>query len=338
MRAPGPVSRLCLALVLFLAIAAKGLCGELWFEDSNLGVAGGLPGDFKEKFVNPESWAEARKHIAVYMVRTNVLFDGRHGISEEFLRDHFFPVLAASRIRFALDAGGATWMTQPGRARLLPRELELVRRIERLGGKVCCISLQSVLSKPLPANARALDYPMAQRVADVVAYAQAVHALDPSIAIGLIDALPSHGEDYRGPYLALKQALEQRGLKLAYIHLDTTYELIRDRRQGMSWQTVAEVERFVRGPVDARFGLFFTSRQGGVASARAFHVNVVGMLEESLSQRLAPDSYILASWFPHPSSSIPENAGGFDFPAMRTTLQFGRRLEQLQSGRLREAR
>jgi hypothetical protein len=44
-----------------------------------------------------------------------------------------------------------------------------------------------------------------------------------------------------------------------------------------------------------------------------------------------PGDLIIASWFPHPQKTIPENADGNDYPFMRTVLEYGRRLEQIKN-------
>ena len=43
-----------------------------------------------------------------------------------------------------------------------------------------------------------------------------------------------------------------------------------------------------------------------------------------------PGDFIIASWFPHPRDTVPESAAGDDYPAMRTALEFGRRLERME--------
>ncbi len=58
--------------------------------------------------------------------------------------------------------------------------------------------MQSVLSKPLRENGQVVEYPMQQRIRDVVEYVKMARGQLPDVEIGIIDALPSKGQDYQG--------------------------------------------------------------------------------------------------------------------------------------------
>jgi hypothetical protein len=60
------------AILGFVIVAATALpspAADVWYEDNNLGKAGGMPADFVEKFRQPESFSQATKYIRVYMMR-----------------------------------------------------------------------------------------------------------------------------------------------------------------------------------------------------------------------------------------------------------------------------
>lgn len=46
----------------------------------------------------------------------------------------------------------------------------------------------------------------------------------PDVEIGIIDALPTKGRDYRDPYGQLAAALGEDGLELGFLHLDCPYQ------------------------------------------------------------------------------------------------------------------
>jgi hypothetical protein len=318
------LSRYFLVMVLLVSALAwnTGFAAQIWYEDNNMAKPAGLPDDFQEKFARPEAWAGARKHIDTYMFRANIFGNKAGQVDDALLKNQIIPVLKQSGIKIALDVGGATWRGFGNRDDLLNEELRLVERIGKLGGEVSYISMQSILSKKLFDKGEEVPYPMEQRVADAVDYAKAVKGRFPNIRIGIIDALPSHGKDYQSAYVALAKAFKANGLSLDHVILDLPYELVKERKAGMSWQKLLQVERFVKRDIGAKFGLIATSRKAGYQSDRDFHQAVMAMQENYAKAGGDPDFYLLASWFPHPSATIPDTAKGGDFPAMRTVLEF----------------
>ena len=315
------------ALAIFLLQAlttAAGLAAPLlWYEDNNLGRAGGMPPDFIEKFHRPETFLEASRHIDVYMIRANVLAK----LDDAFLTTLLEPYLRGNRIKLAVDATGVVWAQAPGRDKAFAANIQLLDRLKRLGIDVHYISLQSVLSKPLVRAGRTIEYPLGKRNQDVIVFARASRSIYPRAEIGIIDALPSHGKDYRRPYRQLRDAMSREGLNLSYIHVDMPFEIPHELQLGVTWQTLREVERYVEEELDLQFGFFTTSRTGGNISSRAFHDRVMAALECYTGAMGTPRDWLIASWFPHPRKTIPENVTGDDYPVMRTVLAFGRRLE-----------
>ena len=313
-------------LVFLTAIASAALAADLWYEDNNRGKGGGMPPDFVEKFHQPESFQQATRYINVYLMRANVL----SVLDDQFLTTLFFPYLKKNNIKLAINAGGATWAQKPGREHVFNREIDLLKRLKRLGVQVDYISLQSVLSKPLRINREKVDYPLSKRIEDVVAYSRAVREIYPQAAIGIIDALPSHGEDYRQPYRLLKDAMAREKLVLSYIHLDSSFNAVLRGNKGITWQTIRELESYVEDDLGLNFGYFTKSRKGGQTSSKAFHQGVMAALECYAGVGGTPRDFIVASNFRHPQKTIPETATGDDYPLMRTVLEFGRQLERIE--------
>ncbi len=300
----------------------------LWYEDNNMGTAGGIPPDFKEKFYRPDLWEGAREAIDVYYVRATMLLNPENGLDDSFLEENFVPVLEESGVEIALDAVGASFL----RARPAPaderieREISLIEKLGAMGGRVGYVALQSVLSKPLREEGRVVEYPTHQRIEDVVEYAKTARERLPDVQLGIIDALPTKGLDYRDPYGGLAAALSGEDLELNFVHLDCPYE---DPQEGarITWEGVKEVESFVKGEVGARFGFVCTSRTGGEASDEAWNDSVLDALRQYASVNGTPDEYVVMSWFPHPGSTIPESAEPGLFPDTKTVLPLARELE-----------
>lgn len=310
----------------FSAISAAAAAADIWYEDNNLGRPGGMPPDFAEKFQHPETFNHASRYIHVYMVRANVL----DVMDDRFLAGAFYPYLNRNRIKLAIDATGATWTQTSGRKKIASGEIRLLERLKRLGIQVDYISLQSVLSQPLVLGGTTVDYPLSKRIEDVVAYAKAARAVYPQAQIGIIDALPSYNQDYRQPYLMLKDALAQEGIPLSYIHLDMPFDIPREQRHGVTWQQARAVESYVEDELGLRFGLLATSRKGGEISGKAIHERTLAAQECYMGAGGTPGDFIVASWFPYPRTTIPETAAGDDYPAMRTVLEFGRQLDHIE--------
>lgn len=312
--------------LLFSIISAAAAAADIWYEDNNLGKPGGMPPDFASKFGQTESFNQASQYLRVYMVRTNVL----DAMDDEFLAGLFHPYLTRNNIQLALDAVGATWMQAPGRKTIANREVRLLERLKRLRMQVDYVSLQSVLSKPLVIDGVTVDYPMSKRIKDVVTYAKSVRKIYPQAQIGIIDAIPSHVEDYRQPYLLLKNALAREKIALSYIHLDMPFDIPREQLLGITWPQARAVESYVEDVLGVRFGFMTTSAKGGRASSKVFHERVLAAQECYLGAGGTPADFIIASWFPSPQTTIPETATGDDYPAMRTVLEYGRQLDRIE--------
>lgn len=311
--------------LLFSIISAAAAAADIWYEDNNLGKPGGMPPDFASKFGQTESFNQASQYLRVYMVRTNVL----DAMDDEFLAGLFHPYLTRNNIKLALDAAGATWMQASGRKTVTSREIRLLERLKRLGMQVDYVSLQSVLSKPLVIDGVTVDYPMSKRIKDTVTYAKSVRKIYPQAQFGIIDALPSHGKDYRQPYLMLRDAMAAEKMALSYIHLDMPFDIPREQSLGITWQLVRDVESYVEDFLGLRFGLLTTSSKGGRISSKVFHERVLAAQECYSGVGGSPGDLIIASWFPSPQTTIPETATGDDYPAMRTVLEFGRQLVRI---------
>jgi hypothetical protein len=302
---------------------------ELWYQDNNLGRAGGIPADFVEKFRRPGSFARATRYINVYMLRTNII----SRLDDSFFTELFVPYLRTNNIRLALNSGAATWTrASDRRQRVFDNNIDVLRRLKRLDVPVDYISLQSILSKPYRGEGETgnRDYPMAQRIEDAVIFAQAAREIFPTVKIGIMDALPSHAKDYRAPYRQLKDALDKAGIGLSYVHLDIPFDIPASRRRGVTWQSLRDVERYVEEELGIAFGILAKSRWGGQRSARMYYERTLSTLECFAGSGGTPREYVVTSNFSYPETTIPETASGDDYPHMRTVLAFGSRLNEIK--------
>jgi len=322
--------RVAYGLIVAVGLCAPSWAADIWYQDNNLGRGGGMPADFVEKFRKPETFAQATKHIRVYMIRFNVVSQ----LGDAFFTDLFFPYLRKNNIKLAINTGGATWaQANARRRRVFDESVDGLRRIKKLGGKVAYISLQSILSKPFRRGE--VEYPMDKRIQDAVAYAKAARKVFRDVAIGIMDALPSHAKDYRGPYRALRDALARAGIGLSYIHLDIPFDIPAAQRRGVTWQSLRTLESYVEDDLGVAFGILAKSRRGGQHSSRMSYERTMSTLECYAGVGGTPREYVLAGNFRYPERTIPENATGDNYPQMRVMLNFGRRLAEIKKSGVR---
>ncbi len=277
---------------------------EFWYEDNNLGSAGGVPDDFFVRYDKPETWARSRKTMDVFYLRTNTY--------EKYVRDNpaFMKKMAgvhrAGGIRLALDSTAATWAHFKNGYETPNYEhaIERIRRFKACGLVVSEIGLQSVLSKPTRTRQ---DYAMEWRIKDIVEFFKQVGPVFPEMKIGLIDAMPSKDLDHESAYLGLKLALADEGYSLAFIHLDMPMSHPRDRLRNNSWAKMVGVGRFVQKRIGCKFGLICTDNVGGRKSGESFRSYVLDGLKQYLDHGGRADHYILMSWYEHPEASIPDD-------------------------------
>jgi hypothetical protein len=146
-----------------------------------------------------------------------------------------------------------------------------------------------------------------------------------------MDAQAGHAKDYKGPYRALRNALDQAGIGLGYIHLDISFQTPRTQRRGISWQSLRMLERYVEDDLGVAFGILAKSRRGGQHSSRRAYEDTLSVLDCYAGVGGTPREYVLAGNFRYPERTIPENTTGDDYPQMRVMLAFGRRLAEIES-------
>jgi hypothetical protein len=278
--------------------------GLLWVQPPNHGGAGELAPDFFEMFTTrSDEWSEARRFVDVWVVRMTSLLGKAAPLSDAFLAESFLPQLQAWGVALAVNVTGATGAQCADHPDRLSAEITAIERLLDLGARISYLSLQSPLSKvsgSCPAYGKETGYDL--RITDIVNYVATMTERFPGFEIGLVDAMPAKGWAYQDVYLHLQDALTDRGLRLAFIHLDFPME-----SASPGWANVREVENFVRGELRVPFGLIYVSKVGGATSNVAFRDNV---LAAYLAYRAAggrPDHLELTSWYAFPTSNLPED-------------------------------
>ncbi len=314
--------------VLTILVNTSACATEFWYEDNNLGKAGKMPVDFIDKFNHTDSFAKASRFIKVYMVRSNIL----NQLDDRFLSEKFIPYLKNNNILLALDVGGATWMRPVNKTSAFKYQEDQLKRLKKLGAVVSFISMQGALGK-LPESQDSIN-PEGKRIQDVIDYSKLMQEIYPQVHIGIITSIGQNAADYRLLFLKGQKAMDNAGVPLAYMHLDMPFHIPKTHMRGVTWQKIRDFESFVENEMGIKFGMLTTSRLGGRSSDKAFHDDVLSSMQCYASFGGFPSTYLLMSWFPHPRKTVPENAIGDDYPAMRTMLDLGMTLEKIDRGEL----
>ena len=311
---PGLIISLLLSFFLPITISSTAQNNSvLWYEDNNLGRAGGISPDFKAMFTTrTEEWQEARKYIKVYLLRLNSLKDPTNGIDDTFLKTALIPKLNESHIELALDVPG---ISCNGGDQAMQQAATYIDKIKQFGGSVRYVSLQSVLSKAHP---ECPTYTDQQRIDNVVTYVQFMHTKYPGIKVGIIDALVAKNEDYKTAYTQLIQTLKQQGLSLDYIHFDFPME-----DATANWSNVIEAQQFVQQELHLKMGLILVSTVGGNTSNESFYTRVLNAYKAystaAAQKGVAADDIVMMSWHQYPDHNLPEKDMS-EYPYMRLVL------------------
>ena len=270
--------------------------------DNNLAVAGGIPVDFSTRM--DSQWAKTLESIDVYYLRRSITTK----LSDFHLRN-LANTLNRYNIKTAIDTPLATWGSCRNN-RNYKADIDLIKRLERLGFKITHIGLQSVLSKPYKKrdgtcnNYRDINtYNGAlARVFDVIEYFRQVKGYK----IGIIDALPAKIHDPLNRYAYLYNELKRLNYKLDFIHLDVPVSYPRDSINNLTYLGLSFISKAIQS-YNVKFGYVLASNVGGGTSGLDVTKYKVHGLHRLLETNMRADHWISSGWYPHPQRSVPES-------------------------------
>jgi len=303
--------RVFLSIITLILLVFNSFAVEIWFEDTNGGKSGNIPKDYVAKFIKTEDWDHTLSCVNTIMIRTGALIL----LGEKFIENVLKPFLYKTKKNLALDVVGATWTyASIRRIEFRQKELELLEKLKFLGIKPCCIIFQSALSKPLRKGktGEVIHYPLERRIEDVIEYMKLTKAIFPNIKFGLIDALPTKGEDYKTVYNKLFQRLKEENLKMDYIILDAPFSTILKIHGNRVYNLLKDVQEYVKSNLKIKYGVILTSIRGGMTAGNMFYNEVISYLNCYKNFVGEPDIYLVTSWFKYPFRTIPEECN-YDF-------------------------
>ena len=294
-------------LFLWLATAVNANDVKFWYEDSNSLRPGGYPDDFKEMFENPESWAEMRSKLSVYLVRGNTLKNLIEELGEDWVVKHFCGLLKKENIPVAIDNIGKN-------------RIPAVKLLQRNGVKISHIALQSVLSKFKKSGMKTKERhaEIKKRIESTVSTLIEVRKKFPKAKIGIIDALPSKSLPYEWPYTEVYNKSKAAGAPLQFIHIDAPYSII---TKYIQWEGLRQVKKTISDDLKLEFGIIVTDNIGGRSSNKAFYDQVM-LMAEQYPKDIYPDYFIMMSWYPHPKYAVRVAGPEGKYTMSKTALDF----------------
>ena len=290
-------------IIFLLLLISTAQADELWYMDNNLGNAGGIPIDFTTRQDN--QWIKTLQSIDVYYLRRSITTK----LSDAHLK-RLADTLNRYNISVALDTPSATW----GSCRNSD-DINVIKRLQRLGFKIEYIGLQSVLSKPYKGTNSACDIYKSihtyngalARVFDVINYFSSISKEFPNIKLGIIDALPAKIHDPLNRYKFLYNELVKRGLKLDFIHLDIPASYPRTQINNITYSSLVNLAKVIQSH-NVKFGMFLVSNIGGQSSGIDVTKFKVHELHSLLDSGMRANYWISSGWYPQPQRSVPESS------------------------------
>lgn len=286
--------------------------GERWFEDNNMGSAGGLPGDFFTRLDTPDTWADARDVMQVYMLRRSSM----GAISDADLA-RMADLFDVAGISVAVNDGAATWAHHRLPGLEFTGSIRVIQRMLDAGMDVRHIVMQSILSKKLKdTNGDPVAYPMETRYADAEAYIRKIRNAFPDrgFKFGLVDASPSHDPaTYKQIWSGLKTHLNQAGLPFDFFHLDMPFVIPREQRKGLTWEGMDAIGDWVQAR-GLDFGIFLNEGRPNSVSDASWRRLFLEGIDDYLAACGDMNHWILAGWHPYPTLSVP------DTPTLATSM------------------
>lgn len=308
---------------LWLTLTSASTGEVVWYQPSNGNQGGKALPDFLQLF-DPAAnkWPSAQREASVLLLSFGSLRNAEQE-NPDFFRSTLSPFLARTGMKLAINSGLATFAScreLSENNQRLEHRLKVMRRMMDAGVKISFISLQSTLSKLYNRRTQCPGYSLERRIDDIIWYISSVreglNVHDDSLQFGLIDASLTKGEAFvqtqlgvsriEEAYSQLFAALEKRGLRISYVHLDYPWERFGEfnRKRKGSFGEIHNFQAWLEERQVAS-GLFLTSVRS--ATEKEFHDRVLQVLGGYVHGGAATRHVVLASWKKIPTTELPES-------------------------------
>lgn len=289
---------------------------QVWFGINGRSVQRSYPSDYSKLFLQPSLWADSFSNLSTFVFNQSA-YTMTNTMEPTFIKNNIAPLLKEKEVSF--DTITPSFMSCR-RASISDQVLADKNQIQKLmdnGVKVTSIKMQSSLAKPVPDSlkSRCTNYTLAQRINDMVTYAQAMHKFFPDVEFGVVDPTAAHellGNDWKSVLAQTQQRFNAAGEKLSFLILDRQYDYNEFGTSSFSsLEKVKELETYLRDELGIKFGMILTASDRVVTSNKAYYDYSYKYLDEYIKIGGSPDFYFVESWQKYPENVVPETGSTY---------------------------
>jgi hypothetical protein len=252
--------------------------------------------DYVDLFANPEAWAAARGEIDVFKFYTQNLLEAPCSICGSNILNAFvdadaFQKLTEWGIGISAEVGAVKEWGCTGDEEYRVAK-EVMDNVQGNGGKVTFLAMdEPYIGGELVANGNSCNYTMEQSADATAHFIQLVNRANEHVLIGDIEPYP---------YFSILQlegwitALEERGVRLAFFHLDVDIERAQVEGQPIE-KDLQALNQFCQEH-GIPFGVIFTSNWRYAGSDRAYYDSTMGWIHRVYQAIGKPQHVIFQSW------------------------------------------
>ncbi len=294
--------------------------GKLWMASNLLYSL-----DVKKLFTESDKWKEARSFVSVFKMSDWQIYRMLWGTSlsnppfnltpEQIFNENELQVALRKLNSWGIDFGLESSLINANTCVEInfEGELNLIRKIESLGGRVRLITMD----EPLFQGKRYCDWSMEKSLDEVIRFINSAKSVDPNIIVGDIEPWPTtpHSpkwsvEEWKG---SIKEWIirfkEKAGYELPFLHMDIDYAHV--KLQNANLNDIREISDFCRSR-GIRFGIIVWQSDynypAPLDSDRTFYEN--SMAWAKIAHSLGPlDDMVVQTWDPYPKYNLPDSSG-----------------------------
>lgn len=262
----------------------------------------------KELFARPDEWKETRARIDVLGYADHLL--GKQ-FSDEQLRA-WLPLLEQWHLKLGLEVGAVKPWGITGRKTFAAQQ-PTWDRVRRLGGRIHAVAMD----EPLCCVRADLKRPAEYAVEETAKFVALVREHYPEIRIGDIEPYPSISYAELIGWLDALQArlksMNVRGLDFFRLDVDWCHFTLGNRLYPGNWPEVKKLEQASRQRKIA-FSLIYWAADYPrlsrlkLADDATWYISIMRQGNDYAFVDGSPDQYVLESWLPTPSHTLPETA------------------------------
>ncbi|MHB0998575.1 MAG: hypothetical protein ACYC27_04955 [Armatimonadota bacterium] len=274
---------------------------------------------FRELFQSPDQWKETRSHI-------DVLGYADHMLNRQFTDKElktWFSMMNKWKLKFGLEVGAVKPWGTTGKA-TFDAQKPMWDRFISLGADIDTIALD----EPLCCVRKDLKKPDSYAVEETAQFIALVRKNYPDMKIGDIEAYPFLSTKELLAWIdALQSRLKEmnvRGLDFFRVDVDWVHFIA---NTGGSWPDLKQLELGCRQR-GIPFSLIYWAadypalQAKGLAEDATWYISIMQQAYDYALVDGSPDEYVIESWIPAPSKSVPDK-GGYTFT--HSVLDFCRR-------------